>query len=102
MRQIARSVSVLCSLVTVVLAAPSPDVLRVREWRAAHERQILAELIQLVSLPNIASNKADIVKNADAADGDVREARLRGEAHCDARLAGLDRRARAPRMRPAR
>ena len=49
-----------------MVAAPSPLVLRVREWRAAHERQILAELIQFVSLPNIASNKADIVKNADA------------------------------------
>ena len=47
-------------------AAPTPDVIRVREWRAKNERQILAELIQLVSLPNIAANKADIVKNADA------------------------------------
>ena len=37
-----------------------------RAWRAAHERQVLAELIQLVSMPNIASNKADIAKNADA------------------------------------
>jgi len=46
-------------------AAPSPAVIKVREWRAAHERQILAELIELVSLPNIASNKADILKNAD-------------------------------------
>ena len=50
----------------VLSAAPSPTVVRVREWRAAHERQILAELIDLVSLPNIASNQADIVKNADA------------------------------------
>jgi len=49
-----------------VLAAPTADVLRVRQWRAAHERQILTELIQFVSLPSIASNKADIVKNADA------------------------------------
>jgi acetylornithine deacetylase/succinyl-diaminopimelate desuccinylase-like protein len=46
-------------------AAPSPAVIKVREWRAAHERPILAELIQLVSLPNIASNQADILKNAD-------------------------------------
>ena len=46
-------------------AAPSQDVVRVREWRAKNERVILAELIQLVSLPNIASNKSDIVKNAD-------------------------------------
>lgn len=46
-------------------AAPSRDVLRVREWRAAHEHQILDELIRLVSLPNIASNQSDISKNAD-------------------------------------
>lgn len=46
-------------------AAPSQDVIRVREWRAKNERQIVGELMQLVSLPNIASNKADIVKNAD-------------------------------------
>lgn len=53
----------------VVAAAPSPAVNKVREWRAAHERQIVAELMQLVSLPNIASNRADIVKNADALTG---------------------------------
>jgi acetylornithine deacetylase/succinyl-diaminopimelate desuccinylase-like protein len=46
-------------------AAPSQHVLRVREWRTAHERQILGELIRLVSLPNIASNQADIARNAD-------------------------------------
>ncbi len=53
----------------VLAAAPSPSVMRVREWRAAHERQIVAELMQLVSLPNIASNKADIIKNADVLTG---------------------------------
>ena len=50
---------------TSLTAAQSADVLRVREWRAKNERQILAELIQLVSLPNIASNKLDIIRNAD-------------------------------------
>lgn len=48
-----------------VSAAPSADVLKVRAWRAAHERQIVAELMQLVSLPNIASSPTDIAKNAD-------------------------------------
>src|SRR5262245_49865976 len=57
---------VVALLMAGVLLAPSASVIKVREWRAAHERQILTELIQLVSLPNIASNKADIVKNADA------------------------------------
>jgi acetylornithine deacetylase/succinyl-diaminopimelate desuccinylase-like protein len=47
-------------------ATPSQDVLRVRQWRQAHERQILTELMTLVSMPNIASNQSDIAKNADA------------------------------------
>jgi acetylornithine deacetylase/succinyl-diaminopimelate desuccinylase-like protein len=53
------------AVLLAVIAAPSQDVIRVREWRAKNERAILAELIQLVSLPNIAANKADIIKNAD-------------------------------------
>jgi acetylornithine deacetylase/succinyl-diaminopimelate desuccinylase-like protein len=54
-------------LATVLIgAAPSAEVLRVREWRARNERKIVAELMQLVALPSIASNKADISKNADA------------------------------------
>ena len=36
-----------------------------REWRTKNERQILAELMQLVSLPNLAANRADIARNAD-------------------------------------
>ena len=53
----------------VLSAAPSPAVIKVREWRATRERQIVAELMQLVALPNIASNKADILKNADVLTG---------------------------------
>ena len=62
-----RATPLVVALATIatLFAAPSRDVLRVREWRAAHERQILDELIELVSLPNIASNQADIAKNAD-------------------------------------
>ena len=53
-------------LVAVTLsAAPSPEVLRVREWRGKNEGQILTELVQLLSLPNVAANRADIAKNAD-------------------------------------
>jgi acetylornithine deacetylase/succinyl-diaminopimelate desuccinylase-like protein len=57
----------IAALAAATLAAgPSPDVVRVREWRTKNERQIVAELIRLVSLPNIASNKPDILRNADA------------------------------------
>jgi len=47
------------------LTAPSADVLKVRDWRAKHEQAILAELMQLISLPNLAANRADIRKNAE-------------------------------------
>jgi acetylornithine deacetylase/succinyl-diaminopimelate desuccinylase-like protein len=46
--------------------APDPTTARVRAWRAAHERQILGELFEWLSLPNVASNKADIQRNAEA------------------------------------
>jgi len=48
-----------------IVAAPTADVLRVREWRAKNEQQILAELFQLIALPNLASNRADIRRNAE-------------------------------------
>ena len=50
---------------SLLLAAPSAEVLRVREWRMKNERQILGELMQLVALPNLAANRADIARNAD-------------------------------------
>jgi acetylornithine deacetylase/succinyl-diaminopimelate desuccinylase-like protein len=63
---IARGCTVLPVVSTaLLLAAPSADVLRVREWRTKNERQILGELMQLVALPNLAANRADIGRNAD-------------------------------------
>ena len=50
---------------SLLFAAPSADVLRVREWRTKNERQVLGELMQLVALPNFAANRADIDRNAD-------------------------------------
>lgn len=38
---------------------------RVREYRAAHEREIVRELSDLLSLPNVATNIEDIRRNAD-------------------------------------
>ena len=37
----------------------------VKSWRAQHEQQIVDELVQLVSLPNVSGNDADMRKNAD-------------------------------------
>ena len=58
--------AIILTLMTAALtAAPSPEVLRVREWRGKNEGAILTELIQLLSLPNVAANRADIARNAD-------------------------------------
>jgi acetylornithine deacetylase/succinyl-diaminopimelate desuccinylase-like protein len=57
--------AVAAAVLAGLLTAPSADVLKVREWRAKNERQILAELFQLIALPNLASNRADIRKNAE-------------------------------------
>src|SRR3954467_3435209 len=66
MRSTSRLLLLVVACSVPLIAAPSSDVMKARAWRVAHERQIVAELMQLVSLPNIASNKADILKNADA------------------------------------
>jgi acetylornithine deacetylase/succinyl-diaminopimelate desuccinylase-like protein len=39
---------------------------RVRAWRVAHEREILRELFDFLSIPNVASNADDIARNAQA------------------------------------
>lgn len=39
---------------------------RVRAWRAQHEPQILRELFGFLALPNVAANKPDIERNAQA------------------------------------
>lgn len=52
-------------LTALVAAAPSPEVLRVREWRTGHEGAILAELMQLIAVPNVASDRANIARNAE-------------------------------------
>jgi acetylornithine deacetylase/succinyl-diaminopimelate desuccinylase-like protein len=48
-----------------VLSAQGPTA-RVRAWRAQHEPEILRELFELLSIPNVASNPDDIAKNAQA------------------------------------
>jgi acetylornithine deacetylase/succinyl-diaminopimelate desuccinylase-like protein len=57
----------LCTLGVVEAAAPQKDLKQaVRTWREAHDRQIVQELADLVALRNVASNRADIQRNADA------------------------------------
>ncbi len=46
-------------------AAPDTLVQAVRGYRVAHESQILRELTELLAIPNLASDRANIVRNAE-------------------------------------
>lgn len=51
----------------LLIAAPlhaQPSTAAIASWRTAHERQIVDELIQVVSLPNVARNESDMRANA--------------------------------------
>jgi len=52
-------------LFSAVLSAQSPKQ-AADQWRAAHERQILQEFSWLLAIPNVAKDKANIQRNADA------------------------------------
>jgi acetylornithine deacetylase/succinyl-diaminopimelate desuccinylase-like protein len=49
------------------LASPASDQLRasVRNWREANERKLIADYSAFVAMPSIASNLADVDRNAD-------------------------------------
>jgi len=51
----------LIALLSVAAIAQSP----VRDYRRAHERQILAEFTRLLAIPNIASDRENIRRNAE-------------------------------------
>ncbi len=48
------------------LAQTNPAALEARRWRVKNERAIIDEFFSLLSLPNIASDKANIQRNAEA------------------------------------
>ena len=58
----------LCALSVVQAFTQQPTALRdqVRSYRAAHEKQIVGEFTQLLSLPNRAADTAEIERNAQA------------------------------------
>ena len=72
-------------LLAIVLAAVSPAQ-AAHDYRVAHQQEILAEFTQLLAIPNLASDTANIAKNADAIaamfakrGANVRLLRLEGE-----------------------
>src|SRR4051812_32695438 len=45
-------------------AQASSPASQVREWRKAHEREIVADFARLLAMPNVATNVADVERNA--------------------------------------
>ena len=68
MGQVGRSASTRAALVLMLaagaLVGAQDTTARVRAWRAQHEPQILRELFELVAIPNVASDQAEIARNA--------------------------------------
>ena len=56
---------VLVMAAVMALSAQNPTA-RVRAWRGQHEQDILRELFEFLSIPNVASNPDDIARNAQA------------------------------------
>ena len=61
-----RSAATWIALTLLAATAATPATRdQVRAWRAAHEREVLGELVDLLALPNVATKVADIERNAD-------------------------------------
>ncbi len=59
--------TLLCLVAVPVFATSPPDAARVaRDYRSRHEREIVTEFMALLSIPNVASDTANIEKNANA------------------------------------
>src|SRR5262245_25407724 len=55
----------LALVVTAFSLTASAQSSAIGKWRMEHERQIVDELLQLVSLPNVAGVDADMRRNAE-------------------------------------
>jgi acetylornithine deacetylase/succinyl-diaminopimelate desuccinylase-like protein len=53
-------------LFALPLHAASDAARAARAWRTAHEQEIVGELVELLKIPNVASDQANIGRNADA------------------------------------
>ncbi len=74
-----------------VFANPAAVVDQVRTWRAAHEVEILSEFVELLAIPNLATDATNIRRNADRDPRDVREARSHDDAARTGRSTASDR-----------
>src|SRR6185437_11968514 len=49
---------------TLQSLSQSPDLLKVREWRTAHEQTMIKEFTSFLTIPNVASDTPNIRRNA--------------------------------------
>jgi acetylornithine deacetylase/succinyl-diaminopimelate desuccinylase-like protein len=52
-------------LQAALIAQSNPAAIAARQWRTQHERAIVDEFIELLSIPNIATDRTNIQRNAD-------------------------------------
>ena len=52
-------------IVLMLLAFAAPAAASPRDWVEAHQGPLLSEYLELLTIPNVASNRADIRRNAD-------------------------------------
>jgi acetylornithine deacetylase/succinyl-diaminopimelate desuccinylase-like protein len=57
-------------------ADPGAAAAAARQWRSAHEQAILEEFTSLLAIPNVASDAANIQRNAEALVGMLRKRRV--------------------------
>ena len=62
------------------LAEPAAVAKQTRAWRAAHEREILTEFVELLSIPNLATRRAEHSTERRSDPRHVRKARTHREA----------------------
>lgn len=70
MRRLKRLLPLLLLASASISVAQTPSEARsvkagIRAWRASHEAEVIAELMRLLEIPNLASDRAGIARNAD-------------------------------------
>jgi acetylornithine deacetylase/succinyl-diaminopimelate desuccinylase-like protein len=63
-----KSISLIAAVALIhasVLAEPAAVAKQTRAWRAAHEREILIEFVELLSIPNLATDAPNTNRNAE-------------------------------------
>ena len=61
-----RTIGTLVALASVAQSQTNPVAAAAHQWRMSHEKAIIGEFFELLAIPNIASDRANIQRNAEA------------------------------------